>query len=59
LRDGLAGTDGIEKKGQPDLRVVALVFALAIGTLFLFLLVLVWAWWVDRHRQVRTLKAPS
>ena len=32
---------------------------LAIGTLLLFLLVLVWAWWVDRHRQVRTLKAPN
>ena len=32
---------------------------LAIGTLLLFLLVLAWAWWVDRHRQVRTLKAPN
>ena len=32
---------------------------LAIGTLVLFLLLLVWAGWVDRHRQVRTLKAPN
>ena len=32
---------------------------LAIGTLLLFLLVLAWAWWIDRHRQVRTLKAPN
>jgi hypothetical protein len=31
--------------------------ALAIGTLAMFWLLILWAWGIDRHRQVRTLKA--